>query len=40
MVRVERNGMYFHKILPEDKMRTTKIGFIIRTEGAERFPIT
>jgi hypothetical protein len=39
MVRVESNGMYFHKIFPEDKRRTTKIGFV-RTQDSERFPIT
>jgi len=37
---VERNGMYFQKILPEGKMRTREIGLIIRKQGKERFPIT
>lgn len=39
---MERNGMYFRKkkILPEGKMRTRKIGLIIRKQGKERFPIT
>lgn len=40
MVRAEGNGMYFQKILPEGKMRTRKIGLIIRDKGKERFPIT
>lgn len=41
MVRVERNGMYFHKIFPEGtrKRRTTKIGFV-KTMDTEWFPIT
>lgn len=41
MVGLERNGMYFHKIFPEDtrKRRTTKIGSV-RTKDIEWFPIT
>jgi hypothetical protein len=37
VVGMESNSVHFHKIIPEDKRRTTKIGYV-RAQDTLRFP--